>query len=188
MPSCIKGTGIKIFLDWLSEILPVEEQAKLFAKLKGEAKELASGTIFASSNYSYNLYGEILESCADYFGDDYAARAESHGAYAADRLMTTIYRCALKAGDVAETLRALAVGWRFYFDTGAINLREVDQGHFVYEINDSHYHPLHPPISAGYLKRGCEMAGAKDVRIQIEGVPPVVKIAIFWKAERGGAE
>lgn len=185
MPSRIKGTGIQIFLDWLETVTLAEQRERMFKNLAGQAKELAQGTILASSHYTYDLYVEILKATADYFGDKYDELAQSHGEYAADKLMRGVYRTSLKKGDVVATLRALAFGWRFYFDTGEILLHETKVGHFIFEIIDAHYHALHAPISAGYVKRGCQLAGGTNVRIQIRHETPAVKIDVFWDDRSG---
>jgi hypothetical protein len=91
-----------------------------------------------------------------------------------------VYKSTLKAGDVERTLQSLARGWQIFFDTGAIEIAEQKPGRYVFVISDAKYHPLHPPISAGYVKRACEIAGGSQVSVELHGAPPRVEMVIAW--------
>jgi hypothetical protein len=95
-------------------------------------------------------------------------------------LLGSVYRLTVKPGNIERTLQSLATGWRVYFDTGEIQITDATPGRFVFLIVDSSYHPLHPPISAGYVQRACQIAGAAEVDVEIHGRPPRVEMVIRW--------
>jgi hypothetical protein len=59
---------------------------------------------------------------------------------------------------------------------------EETPGRVVFVIADARYHPLHPPISAGYVQRACEIAGAAKVSVELQGAPPRVQMTVSWSS------
>ena len=180
MPSQIKGTAIQTYLDWLRAKLPPPQVAEILAALPGTTRTVVLEQLLPSSQYSYVLYEELLEAGKAVLGDAYDRLAFDHGRYAADALLTGVYRSTLKAGDVERTLQSLARGWRIYFDSGEIQITEEKPGRYVFVILDAMYHPLHPTISAGYVQRACELAGGTSVRVDARGSPPRIEMVITW--------
>jgi len=180
MPSRIKGTAVKAYLEWLLTKVSSNQVAAILERLAPSTRALALEKVLPSQLYSYQLYADLLEASKAVLADDYERLAWEHGRCAADALLADVYQLTLKAGDVEQTLRSLAIGWRLYFDTGSIQIMEQKPGHYVYVIIDARYHPLHPPISAGYVQRACEIAGASNVDVAIDGSPPHVRMIITW--------
>jgi len=180
MPSQLKGTAIQSYLDWLKATLPPAQVRAIFARLFEPTRALILDQLLPSVAYAYPLYAEILEATKAEVGDAYERLARDHGRYAADLLLTGVYRLTVKAGNIERTLHALAAGWRVFFDTGELQIADEKPGRFVFLIKDAEYHPLHPPISAGYVQRACEIAGANGVDVEISGGPPQVEMIITW--------
>ena len=145
--------------------------AAILGLLSPSTREAALSAL-ASTQYPYALYGEMLQASQAVLGDAYARLAFEHGRYAADVLLNGVYKTHVKPGDVGRTLQALARAWRIYFDTGQIEITDQTPRHYVFAFEDATYHPLHPPISAGYVQRACEIAGADRAAVVIEGAPP----------------
>jgi hypothetical protein len=181
MPSQLKGTAIQIYLEWLRAELPAPQVEGILARLAPATRTVVLEELLPSVQYPYPLYAELLEATRAVVGADYERLAWRHGAYAADLLLAGVYKSTLKAGDVERTLQSLARGWQIYFDTGEIRIAEQRPGRYVFVISDESYHPLHPAISAGYVKRACEMAGAAQVNVEVHGVPPRIEMAITWR-------
>jgi hypothetical protein len=180
MPSQIKGTAIQIYLDWLRAKVPPEQVEAILARLPAPTRADVLDQLLPSNQYPYVKYAELLEASHSVLGSDYEHLAFDHGRYAAEVLLAGVYRQTIKTGNIERTLQSLARGWKLYFDTGQILIIEQRSGRYVLAIIDSRYHPLHPPISAGYVQRACERAGAAAVTVEIHGSPPRVEMVITW--------
>jgi hypothetical protein len=180
MPSEMKGTAIQIYLDWLKVRTPEPQVAAILAQLEVPTRAMIVDQLLPSVLYPYSRYAELLVATKAVLGDAYERLAFDHGRYAAEMLLGGVYRLTLKVGNVERTLHALAHGWRVYFDTGVIEIREAQPSRYVFLIKDATYHPLHPPISAGYVQRACELAGAAQVDVDVRGAPPEVEMVIAW--------
>ena len=180
MPSEIKGTGLKILLDWLKASQPPARVEAILVRLAPASRATITGRVLSSFQYPYALYGELLEAIEAELGTSYSAQAFAHGRYAADVLLETVYRLTVKPGNVPRTIEVLADAWKVYFDTGEIRVHDLRAGHCVLAIEDASYHPLHPPVSAGYVQRACERAGASRVKVDVTGQPPLVELTIGW--------
>lgn len=181
MPSKIRGTGVLVFTTWLRARLPPARVAAILARLAPSTAAALEGAL-PSSQVPYALYGELLEATFAELGRDYERQAFDHGRFAADDHLGGVYRSAVREGQVEKTVESMARGWALYFDTGKITVIERAPGRQVFEVHDASYHPLHPPISAGYTQRACELAGGKDVRVVVTGAPPRVLMTITWAA------
>jgi hypothetical protein len=180
MPTQIKGTAIQAYRDWLKATVPPGQYEAILKQLAGPTRKAILENVLPSSHLPYSTYGVILEASKAVLGTEYERLAFEHGRLAAQDLLAGVYRLTLKPGDVERTLKSLAVGWRTFFDTGEILVTEKKPGRQVFVIADPTYHPLHPPISAGYVQHACEMAGAKTARVAILGSPPRVEMVITW--------
>lgn len=180
MPSSIKGTGIQVYLDWLMARVEPAQVAAIQARLPSPSRLTVLENLLPSVQYPYSVYAELLEASHDVLGSAYERLAFDHGRYAADALLADVYRLTVKPGDVGRTLVHLARGWRFLFDTGQIEITEETAGRYVFRISDPSYHRLHPPISAGYVQRACEIAGATNAAVEVRGSPPTVEMVITW--------
>src|SRR5262245_54336206 len=153
MPSHIKGTAIQTYLDWLRAKLPPAQVAAILDRLPEATRVVVLEELLPSGQYSYAVYAELLEATRAAVGEGYERLAFDHGRYAAEALLAEVYRSTVKPGDVERTLQSLARGWRTFFDTGQIVITEEKPGRYVFVIVDGSYHPLHPPISGGYVER-----------------------------------
>lgn len=180
MPSEIKGTALRICLDWLHASQTPARVETILGRLAPSTRSTVTGRVLSSFQYPYSLYGELLEAIEAEQGEAYPAQAQAHGRYAADVLLETVYRLTVKPGNVPRTLEVLADAWKVLFDTGAIRIHDARPGHCVFAIEDPSYHPLHPWVSAGYVQRACERAGAAHVRVEVSGRVPLVELTIDW--------
>lgn len=180
MPSNVKGTAIQIYLDWLNASFPRPQAQEILGRLAAPTRKAVLEDLLPSVQYPYSFYAELLEASKAVLGRSYDSLALDHGRYAADVLLAGVYRQTVKPGDVERTLQSLARGWRIYFDTGQIEVTHEQPGRYVFVITDASYHPLHPPISAGYVQRACETVGAHQVAVELAGAPPRVEMTISW--------
>ena len=180
MPSEIKGTGVKICLDWLRATQTPARVEAILGRLAPATRASVTGRVLPSFSYPYSLYGELLEAIEAEQGAAYSAQALAHGRFAADVLLETVYRLTVKPGNVPRTLEVLADAWKVLFDTGVIRIHEARPGHCRFIIEDPNYHPLHPWVSAGYVQRACERAGAARVRVEVGGQVPRIELGIDW--------
>jgi uncharacterized protein DUF2378 len=180
MPSQIKGTAIQIYLEWLRAKVPAAQVESILERLPEAGRAEVLLRLLPSEQYPYARYAELLEATRAVLGEAYEHLAFDHGRYAAEALIGAVYKQTVKAGDIERTLESLARGWRLYFDTGQILIIEHAPGRYVFAIIDARYHPLHPPISAGYVQRACEKAGAAAVKVERHGSPPRVELVITW--------
>ena len=180
LPSKMKGSGFLIFFEWLDACHSASVKKEIISRLPEKTRCLIVDKLLVSDSYDYKMYADLLEACEKTWGRRYEQLATEHGLFAAQKLLNGIYRLSIKPGQIHKTLDALTLGWRFYFDTGQASVAEKANRRYVIEIHDPFYHPLHPPISAAYVRRGCELAGANGVQTHILGKPPRVKFIVTW--------
>jgi len=143
---------------------------KILDDLPGNASSIWKGTIVMVGTYPFSAFKTMSATLSKELGADHETEIARMYEYIAERSLNVLYKIFFKFMNPSFVIGNYPKLWERFFTSGKVDVQVAEKGHAIVQfILPEIFLDWLPAACLGYSKKAVEMAGGKNLIVQLVG-------------------